>query len=261
MLIAMHENILSMQQVGMSYKWVRDTQSHVSSVAMKELRPPSCWVSEDSLTFAVGPDSLHIDHLRQAIPKIMEDIWGLYDELVGGKRFVTIPIEDVVDDMSNTTRGYSFLSHEPFASRKHDCFHHVVQLHNLCMVDGRKRISWNLPGVDRFLHTSAKMWRLIGYVLSFTAQISIRLAQSMETTFINADRMRTFIWQCGEGLMMGGWSKSSQITDEDRYLPAFIAQLIAAILLEIIGSGLREAESLLVLAKTKDQSMAQVHRT
>lgn len=158
MLITMHKNILSMQQVGISYKWVGDTQSHVSSVAMKELWPLSCWISEDSLMFAVGPDSRHVDHLRQAIPKIMKDIWGLYDELVGGKHFVTIPIEDVVDDMSNTTRRYSFLSHKPFTSRKHDCFHHIVQLHHLCMVDGCKCILWSLPGIDHFLHTSAKMW-------------------------------------------------------------------------------------------------------
>lgn len=257
----MHEKILSLHQTGMSYKWVRDNQTHISSVAMKEVRPPNCWVSEDSLTFAVGADSLHIDHLRQAIPKIIEDIWGLYDELVGGRRFVDIPLQDVVDDMSNTTRGYSFLSNEPFASRKHQCLNHVVQLHNLCMVDGRKRISWNIPGVDRFLHTSSKMWRLAGWLLSFTSQISVRTPQFMETTFINADRMRSFIWQCGEGLMMGGWSKTSTITDEDRYLPAFIAQLISVILIEIIGSQIREAEALLILAKTKDQVKAQIHRT
>lgn len=257
----MHEKILSLHSVGMSYKWVRDNQTHISSVAMKEVRPPNCWVSADSLTFAVGADSLHIDHLRQAIPKIMEDIWELYDELVGGRRFVSIPMKDIVDDMSNEDRDYSFLSHEPFASRKHDCFNHVVALHHLCMVDGRQRISWNHPGIDRFLFTSAKMWRLVGYLLSFTAQISIRTAQFMETTFINADRMRSFVWQCGEALLMGGWSKTSHITDEDRFLPAFIAELVAVIILELIGSGLREAESLLVLAKTKDQTKAQVHRT
>lgn len=105
LLIAMHENILSMHQAGMSYKWIRDTKSHVSPVAMEKVWPLNCWVSKDSPTFAVGANSLHIDHLHQAILKILEDIWELYNEVVGGKHSVTILLQDVVDDMPNPTCG------------------------------------------------------------------------------------------------------------------------------------------------------------
>lgn len=257
----MHKNVLSLHAAGMSYKWVRDTQSHVSSVAMKEVRPPNCWVSPDSLTYTVGVGSLHMDNLRKAVPAILEDIWTLYNELVGGKRFVNIPPEDVIDDLSNNTRGYSFASQEPFASRKHECFYHVVQIHRLCIVDSNDRISWNLPGVDRFLDTSAQLWRLIGYLLSFTAQISIRLQQFMEVTFLNADRIRSLIWQGGEGLLMPGYSKTSHITDQDGHRPAFLHEWLSTLLLEVLGGGLRETEAIAVLIKTGDPVCAQVHRT
>lgn len=249
-----------MQCAGMSYKWVRDTQSFVSSVAMKELRPPSCWVSKDSRTFVVGTGTLTIDTLRASVPRVLADIEKMYDELVGGKRFVQVAPEDIVDDLSNTARGHSFISNEPFASRIHDCFMHVVQKHNLCSVDANKRLSWNIPAIDRILDFCAKIWRLIGYILSYTAQISIRLRQFMELTFVNADRLRSFIWLAGEGIVMLGYHKMSTITDEDRYIPGFQPKPVSALLIEFLGGGMREMESLLVHIRHGAEA-AQTHRT
>ena len=244
----------------MSYKWVRDTQSFVSSVAMKELRPPSCWVSKDSRTFVVGTGTLTIETLRRAVPQLLSDIEKMYDELVGGKRFVQVAPEDIVDDLSNTTRGHSFISHEPFASQRYDCFMHVVQKYKLCSVDSNRRLSWNIPAIDRILDFCAKIWRLIAYGLSFTAQISIRLRQFMELTFVNADRLRSFIWQAGEGIIMGGFHKMSAITDEDRYIPAFQPRPFSILLIEFLGGGLREMEALLVHIRYGAHA-AQIHRT
>lgn len=85
--------------------------------------------------------------------------------------------------------------------------------------------------------------------------------QFIETMSINTDQICSFICRYSKVLMMGGWSKTSHITNKDQYLTAFTVQPIAAILLEIIGSGLQEAESLLMLAKTKVQAKAQVHHT
>lgn len=244
----------------MSYKWIVEAQSHISSIAFKAVLPPSCWVSEDSLTYVVGTGTLKMATLQAAIPAITADIWKLYDRIVGGRRFVTTRPEDVIDDLSDTSRGYSFASNEPFGSSRHACFLHLVELHNLCTIDSRGRLSWNRPELHNFLTICAKLWRLVAYQLSLTAQISIRLQQFMELTFVNGDRIRSFIWQGGEALMMQGYSKTSQMTDEDRYMPAFIHPTISEILVEFLGGGLREAEALFVQVLSGAEA-AQIHRT
>ncbi|KAF7965750.1 hypothetical protein HWV62_42010 [Athelia sp. TMB] len=259
-ILGLHDNVLSLHCAGMSYKWVRDTQSFVSSVAMKELRPPSCWVSSDSRTFVVGTGKLHIDTLRAAVQEVPAAIWAAYDKILGGKRFVNIATEDIVDDLSNTSRGYSFASHEPFHSRRHDCFLYVVQMYKLCTIDSQNRLSWNLPAIDRVLDACAKLWRLVAYGLSYTTQISPRLRQFMELTFINADRLRSFIFQSGDGLVMGGFHKMSAISDEDRYIPGFQPRPYSDILKELLGGGFREMEALLVHVRHGAQA-AQTHRT
>lgn len=190
----------------------------------------------------------------------MRDIWKLYDSIVGGERFVTTLPEGIVDDLSNTTRGYSFLSNEPFHSARHAVFFRLVTRHRLCTVDSLGRIAWNVPAVHNLLARAAKLWRLLSYLLAMTSQISIRLRQFMELTFVNADRMRSIIWQSGEALIMLNYSKMSQITDQDRYSPAFIHRDVSLILLEALGGGLREAEALFVHVISGSEA-AQVHRT
>lgn len=251
-----------MGAAGRSYKWVIDTQHMVSSMAMKEIRPPSCWVSPDSLTYTVGDGSLQMDHFRKAIATLRADAWDCYDDLVGpGKRFVTIHHSALVDDLTDSTRGHSFASREPFASHQLECFYHVVELHKLAEVDIHGRIAWNIPKINRFLDKSAKYWRLLGYLIGLTAQISIRGQQFLEHTFVNTDRMRSFIWPGGEGLVMGGYSKTSHLTEQDGYIPAFLHDMASELLVESYGGGLRITESHLVFVVTDDLTMAEVHRT
>lgn len=259
-MVGLHARVLSKLEAGMSFKWVSDAQSFASSVAMSTVLPPQCWVSEDSLTYVVGTGTLTMSTLQAAIQAIMADIWGLYYRIVGNRRFVTTAAEDVVDDLSDTSRGFSFASNEPFGSRRNACFFHLVQLHNLCAVDSQRRISWNIPEVKNFLTICAKLWHRVAYLLSLTAQISIRLQQFMELTFVNGDRMRSFIWQAGEGIIMQAYSKTSHISDQDRYTPSFLHPDVSAILLEFLGGGLREAEALFVHVLSGGEA-AQIHRT
>lgn len=243
----------------MNYKWVRETQNRVSAYALKEVRPPGCWVSPDCKSFVVGTSTLTLAVLRRAMQQLLLDIWELYDDLVG-KRFVNCALEAVVDDLQNTTRGYSFLCEEPFASRQNACLFHVIERHNLCSIDGLGRFSWNEAAVKKFLQRCVSLWRLFAYGLSYTCQISIRRTQFQEAKFINDDHLRSFIWQCAEVLMLLLYSKNSQAMDEDRYYPAFLHRLFAEVLLELLGGGLRNTEAYLIHA-SGGAAMAEVHRT
>lgn len=243
----------------MNYKWVQEAQNRVSGYALRETRPPGCWVSEDCQSYVSGTSTLTLTVLRGAMQELIRDIWTTYDELVG-KRFVTCALKDVVDDLQNTTRGYSFLSEEPFASRHNACFYHVLERHSLCDIDGLGVFSWNQQAIDKFLSGCVRLWRLFGYGLSYTGQISVRRTQLHEAKFLNDDHLRSFVWQSAEVLMLLLYSKNSHSMDEDRFYPAFLHQLFAEILLELLGGGLRNAEAYLIHVKG-GAAKAQVHRT
>lgn len=229
----------------MSYKWVLDTQAYVSSRVYVEVRPPNCWVSEDAQTYVVGTSSLHLDTLRAGMKQLVQDMWDLYTR-IAGRRFAPCAPQDIIDDLSNITRDYSFLSEAPFSTHRHDIFYHLVNSHRLCLVDSNGRVSWNIKAIEALLERCAKLWRLLTYAQSFFGQISIRLRQYMEYRLVNNDRLRSGIWQSGELLHFLPDRKASKLTQQDRTLPAFTPPQLIALWAELLGGGLREAEALLV---------------
>lgn len=243
----------------MSYKWVLDTQAYVSSRVYTEVRPPNCWVSDDAQTYVVGTSSLHVATLRAGMKRIIADIWDQYLR-IAGQRFALGTPHDIVDDLSNSTRDYSFLSELPFATHRHDLFHHLVDTYHLCALDSNGRISWNTKAVEGLLDRCANIWRLLSYVQSFFGQISIRLRQYMEYRLVNNDRLRSGIWQTGELLHLLPDHKSSKLTQQDRYLPAFTPAELNEVWFELLGGGLREAEALFVFI-LEDTAAAHTHRT
>lgn len=191
--------------------------------------------------------------------RLVKDIWDLYTH-IAGQRFALCVPRDVVDDLSNTDRDYSFLSEEPFASHRHDLFYHLLDKHHLCVVDSKGRVSWNTKAIEGILDRCATIWRLLSYAQSFFGQISIRLRQYMEYRLVNNDRLRSGIWQSGELLHLLPDHKSSKLTQQDRYLPAFTPPELNEIWLELLGGGLREAEALFVFV-LEDAAAAHTHRT
>lgn len=243
----------------MSFKFVHNTQNYITKIAHSETRPPNYWVSEDALTYVVGRSSLTIDALRSGIQAAYRELWSLYAELVGDRR-VTTPLTDVVDDISNTTRGYSFSSEPPFAARKHDCFLHVVKTKKLAAVDANGNFAWNKPATTQWLLTAAKFWRVLGWTLSITCQISTRLTQFMETTLINADHLRSLLVQGGEMLLLGRNHKAGHITERDACTPGFVPKPLAEIIFEALTGGLRETEAIFIHFEHGPEA-AEIHRT
>lgn len=166
----------------------------------------------------------------------------------------------MVDDISNTTRGYSFLSEEPFASSKHTCFLHVVKTKRLTMLDSNGRLVWNKPATKQWLLTESKYWRIIRWLLTFTGRISTRLAQEMENTMCNDDNLRSLIIQCGEMLNMGRNHKTGHILEQDAFDPAFVPSTLAGYIVQGLAGGIRETAAIMIHHEVGAEG-AEIHRT
>lgn len=243
----------------MSFKFLFDVQRYVSTIAHTEVRPPNLYVSEDALMYTVGRSTLTMDVIRRGIQDAYSELDSLLHELVGDFT-IDISLEDLVDDMSNTTRGYSFLSEQPFSSAKHQCFMRVVKDKKLAVIDAAGNFAWNKPACRRWLLTATKFWRTVAWLLCVTAQVSTRLTQSMETTFCNADHLRSIIVQCGEMLLLLRNHKAGHLTERDNYLPGFIPPILARIIMRAVLIGLREAEAVIIYHE-HGREAAEIHRT
>lgn len=156
----LYKNVLSLGVPGITFKFCHDSQTFVISQAHKEMRPPNCWVSEDAMTYVVGRHTLTISTLRAGIQDAYDTIWAKYQSLVGDWRGVTCPLSAIVDDMNNSTRGYSLISESPFQEHKHDCFFHLVKFKHLSVFDNKGGFCWNQPAMKAFLRDAADLWRV-----------------------------------------------------------------------------------------------------
>lgn len=243
----------------MGYKYLYDVQRLVSTIAKTEVRPPNYWVSKDSLTYTVGRCSLHIDDLRRGIKDAYEQLGVLLKELVGDLH-VDVDMKDVVDDISNTTRGYSFSSESPFAERQHQLFLRVVKEKKLGVVDAEGNFIWNKPAMRGWLLVAAKFWNTVAWLLVITAQVSTRMTQNMETTFCNDDHLRSIIIQGQEMILLLRNHKSSHLTERDSCTPSFVPPILAHYILQARLLGLREAEAIMVYHECGPEA-AEIHRT
>lgn len=242
----------------MGYKFLFDVQRYVSAIAHTELRPPNCWVSDDALTYTIGRSSLTMATVRRGIQDAYEELETLLKDLTGNRR-VDVRLEDIVDDLSNTTRGYSFASEEPFASNMHSLFLQVVKEQKLCLLDAKGNVIWNRPATRRWLNKTGKYWRIVSWLLAITAQVSTRLTQDMETTFVNGDHLRSIIIQAGEMILMLRYHKSSH-GNGDKAIPAFVARRLAELIVQPILMGLRYTEGIFIHYEVGREE-AELHRT
>lgn len=182
--------------------------------------------------------------VRRGFQGAYEEIRTLLKELTGNYH-INIRLDNMVDNLSNTTRGYSFVSENPFASNQHSLFLHSVKDQKLCILDVKGNMIWNRPATRQWLNKSAKFWCIAAWLLAITAQVFTHLTQEMENTFVNSDHLRSIIIQAGEIILMLHYHKSRQ-GGRDKAIPALVAKLLAELNVRAILMGLRYTETIML---------------
>ena len=135
-----------------------------------------------------------------------------------------------------------------------------MEEYGLAMVDSDGRIGWNIPQVKEFLRGSLYAWEPLYHLLFITTHISSRGTQFIDHQITNADRHRNLFAQLGEMFLLTTYSKTTSATDHDSCTPGFLPNQVAYWLVEFLGGGLRNAESILAgIAYGKD--VEQMYRT
>jgi hypothetical protein len=228
-----------------SFNIVYEMQQYASSLVFNQTREPNVYVDPDVQSITIGVHTMHMDKLRDGIQRLLQVSKSRYSALTNDIFMLKVVPEQVKDDLTNSTRGYSLLSEDPFFKNRHNLFFYLVNHYNLAMVDNAGRLAWNIPGIKDLLRRSSCVWEPIYHLLYITTHISCRGTQFIDHKISNSDRHRNLFMQGMEMFLMTAYSKRTGITDRDSCTPGFVPKDIAFLVLEMIAGGLRTAEAIL----------------
>lgn len=134
-----------------------DYQRYASSLAMSESNPPTITISPTASHFTYCGKTLEVSQWISGLHQLLVDTQTDITKLCRGQNIdINIP-SDVEDDMTNTTRGYSWLDNGTFV---HDRILLQILMHdtNLRLCHVRKednQIVWNGTALRRILQDAS----------------------------------------------------------------------------------------------------------
>ncbi|KAG1835871.1 hypothetical protein F4604DRAFT_1944010 [Suillus subluteus] len=228
-----------------TFNSIYEMQQYASSLAFNQKKEPNVYVDPEVESITIGTETMRMDKLREGIQGLLRDLKLRYTALTNSNFMLTRMPDHVKDDLANTTRGYSFLSEEPFHKKRHSLFFFLVECYSLAMVDSSGRIAWNIPGIKALLGRTLRVWEPLYHLLYIATHISCRGTQFIDHQVCNADRHRNLFMGGNEMFILTGYSKTTGITDRDSCTPGFVPKDVAFWVLELLGGGLRTAEAIL----------------
>ncbi|KAG2092333.1 uncharacterized protein F5147DRAFT_657735, partial [Suillus discolor] len=228
-----------------TFNIIYEMQQYASSLVFSQTREPNVYVDPDVQSITIGVHTMHMDKLRDGIQRLLQVSKSRYSALTNHVFMLKMVPEHVKDDLTSSTRGYSFVSEDPFFKNRHALFFHLVDHYDLAIVDNAGRLAWNIPGIKELLRRSSCVWEPLYHLLYITTHISCRGTQFIDHKISNSDRHRNLFMQGMEMFLLTAYSKRTGITDRDSCTPGFVPKDIAFLVLEMIAGGLRTAEAIL----------------
>jgi hypothetical protein len=192
----------------------------------------------------ISGQTLILSKFRSGIQDLIRDTSSMMDTLTGGKRFVTALPENMRDDLPNTTRGYSWLSHGPFTEVPHAYLSHLMQNSDweFAFLNDTGGLSWNVPALceimDKFSQVNA-MLMFLNHLFGDN-----RGTQLADQQIRNAFQPRNLHYALSSMFWLTRRTKTSNITGTDACIPTFIPEMVEDLMLIYLAGGMREAEEI-----------------
>lgn len=223
-----------------------ELQQFASSLAYNQVAEPQVYVDPTYQWISIRDQTLYLQNLRDGMQKLVQTAKDIYLRLSGDDTWEGLPKGlKVVDDLSNTHRGYSFLEEQPFWSQRHAFFLSLVERRRLGTVMADGSWAWDHVAVREFLDSADRLWGHVIHALYVGVHLSTRVTQFLQHQIRNADRPRNLFFQGEEGFFFTRYSKTTHLKGRDSCVPAFLSDPLRELLLVLLGGGLREAQAVL----------------
>lgn len=228
-----------------TFNVIWELQQLASALAYSQVKEPKVFVDPDHKWISIGGEALHLESLQRGMRYLIEKVKEMYVSLSGDEAWPVPTNHHVVDDIDNVSMGYCFLDESPFKENKHAFLVSAVERYNMVTLGGDGVWAWDRNAVRSFLERSDRIWGHAIHALYVGSQLSTRVTQFLQHQIRNADRPRNLIFQGQEALLIGRYSKTTNLKGRDACVPAFLSTPLRELLLVLLSSGFREAQAIL----------------
>ncbi|KAJ6467177.1 hypothetical protein C8R47DRAFT_931389, partial [Mycena vitilis] len=234
---------------------VTDIQRWASSIAINTVRPPSTLVSPDGMTITHGGATLRVADYRAGLKHALQDLTLQLGELLFG---FSVPLdmpENLVDDWSNSTRGYSFVNNHDFIPSD-SFFQHLLRSKDadLTYTDPDGRLCFKQPSINRIVGMDTKFMANLGPATASTSSIS-RIAEFLDGKIKNATRERTLMANGGDLWLVTRRRKWENLVKHAVFDPHLVPEPMRDILLRYVLIFRPALVRLLRIAKQEKDAM------
>lgn len=217
-------------------------QQWLSAFVYAQRMPPAVTWDKDYTKLSIHGKTLVLAKIPTAIQGLITEFWSKYHALVGTERYADrLPVDGFPDDMTNTTRGHSFLSDGPFRSQKNGVLIHIVK-HGKIAIAGNDGTAINKLQAKIALNKSGEIIMILCILLYLLPRISTRLTQFLDLQLANGDRLRNLMMLYNEMILLSQYDKTTNITSRDICEVSFVPPVLREMVLEVFAGGLRDAE-------------------
>lgn len=227
------------------FNMVWELQQFTSSLAYGQLKDLDVFVDPGYAWISIHGKTLHLECLRRGMQDLLREVKESFITLSSDAAWPIPHNDHIVENLSNTQRGYCFLEEDPFCWRKHNFFLSAVEKHRLGILTSEGAWVWNEMAIWKFLDHADAIWGHFIHALYIGLQLSTRVTQLLQFQIQNADCPRNFVFQGKECMVINRYSKTTNVKGKDGCIPAFLSAALTEIFLVLLGSGFREAQALL----------------
>jgi hypothetical protein len=218
-----------------------ELSAYASHLAYSEPMPPRVVYNQEMNTVSVDGEQVLLTELRAGVKNSIQSLRS---------RILDITSEDdipnwttggtpVRDDPRDKTPRYSFLDDPRFSDAHLDLLKRLVQHSGwrIGLPDTTGRWMWNIPAILRFFSLTAGVQEVLMPLMQVASTAATRRGTEFSDTKIRniPSRRRNICIQLGKVFNIAGYTKTSELTGHDSYLPAMLPEEISVPLVHYLA--------------------------
>ena len=215
-----------------AYSSIVQLQSYASTLAKQQVSPPDIVWSHDRSKVAYKGEWLVLDNLRNGLNKMGEDVEKLMDDIALGTKIPYAIPDNLKDDMSDSSIGYSWLDNAHFMEEEDALLKLLINDPNfkLAELDRSQNFCWNHVRAHSLMMKLTQINRLLNVLLHIIPDQPARGTEHVEIKIRNNLRHRNVFWHDDRLWIVTQYTKTTNLTGHDSFLPMMLPRRLSRIL-------------------------------
>lgn len=205
-------------------------QQFISALAYSDAPPPTTTLSPDAKCVSYKDKTMHLDNWTLGMRQAFNDATALAKDLCGGLEFdINIP-NDLVDDMSNTTYGYSWINMATFIP-PHILMHHLMSnpTTSPCYITQDGHLAWNTGHQQAWMVKASKLNLLFACLHHTVDGQPCRISELLDFRISNGIRGRNVFHDHGAEWLVARRVKPESLVQHEEFIPVKLAPEMATL--------------------------------